>query len=157
MRFVGTTDDPPDDLVHHRAIQDHGDLAVAPSSRPDKDFQIESADFQPWIAQLSFLNTGPNDSFAAPVQALVLRLNHFVDQGCRAADHGIERFENGAAWSEGWLNANLRRRLTGEPPTPEKAAAWRTAILTELGRAYAKRDIVLQLHSSPHSRSIGWA
>lgn len=142
-------------------MQDHGDLAVAPSSRPDKDFQIESADFQPWIAQLSFLTKGPNDSFAAPVQALVLRLNHFVDQGCRAADHGIEQLENGTAWSEGWLNANLRRRLTGEPPTPEKAAAWHAAILTELGRAYAKRDIVLQQHSSPHSRSIerctGWA
>ena len=95
------------------------------------------------------------------MQALVLRLVHFVDHCCRAANHGIEQLKNGTAWSEGWLNANLRRRLTGEPPTPEKAAAWHAAILTELGRAYAKRDIVLQQHSSPHSRSIerctGWA
>ena len=149
VRFVGTTDDPLDDLAHHRAMQGHGDLIVAPSFRPDKAFQIEGADFQPWIARLSVLTEMPIDGFAALVQALVLRLDHFVDHGCRAADHGIERLENGPEWTEGQLDAALRRRLSGEASTPDEAAALRTALLTELGRAYAARNIVLQLHIGP--------
>ncbi|MBO9456984.1 glucuronate isomerase [Paracoccus sp. R12_1] len=149
VRFVGTTDDPLDDLSHHRAMQGDPDLVVAPSFRPDRAFAVESPDFVPWINRLSRLTDISIDGFAPLMQALIQRLDMFVDHGCRAADHGIERLEAGPEWPEARLDAALRRCLSGEAPTADEAAAIRSALFVALGRAYAERDIVMQLHIAP--------
>src|SRR5690606_5252506 len=53
VEFVGTTDDPVDDLKSHIALKDKGDdLVVSPSFRPDKGLNIEREDFMPWLEKL---------------------------------------------------------------------------------------------------------
>lgn len=54
VKMVGTTDDPIDDLRHHRAIaDDHSfDIKVLPSWRPDKAFAIDAPGFNDYLRQL---------------------------------------------------------------------------------------------------------
>ncbi|MEN2429012.1 glucuronate isomerase, partial [Chromobacterium vaccinii] len=54
VKMVGTTDDPLDDLQHHRALAQDGSFGVKvlPSWRPDKAFNIEADSFLPWIEKL---------------------------------------------------------------------------------------------------------
>ena len=53
VEVVCTTDDPADDLRHHRAIaRRNWRRAVFPAFRPDKALAIGDAEFLPWVEQL---------------------------------------------------------------------------------------------------------
>ncbi len=55
VKMVGTTDDPVDDLRHHRALAADGSFAtkVLPSWRPDKAFNIEAEGFTDYLQTLA--------------------------------------------------------------------------------------------------------
>ena len=53
VEFVGTTDDPTDDLASHIALHKEGfEINVSPSFRPDKGLNIERDEFLSWIEKL---------------------------------------------------------------------------------------------------------
>ena len=54
VAVVGTTDDPTDDLRYHKQLQEqHFEIAVLPSFRPDKATEIEKGQaFVDWIQKL---------------------------------------------------------------------------------------------------------
>lgn len=149
VQFIGTTDDPLDDLQYHRQLQNDPELTVVPSFRPDRAFQIESEGFVPYLASLGEATGREISNFDALADALLQRLDHFVAHGCRAADHGIELLDCGEEYPASKLNDALRRRLAGEVLDPADAAALRAALFVTLGRAYAAKGIVMQLHIGP--------
>ena len=55
VAFIGTTDDPTDNLEWHIKIKEQGTLktVVAPSFRPDKAVNIEKAGFAEYINKLA--------------------------------------------------------------------------------------------------------
>ncbi len=147
VEFVGTTDDPLDTLEHHRALMNDPDLTVAPSFRPDKALQIEAPHFANYIADLAALTGIEITTFDALEAALLQRLDHFVAHGCKASDHGLDFFDAGEEVSASVLDDILRRRLTGlDRITSDEASSLRAALFTALGRAYAARDVMMQLH-----------
>ena len=137
-----TTDDPADTLEWHRKIA--GDKSfktrVLPGFRPDKALGIEKADYTEYLKKL-----GRIGSYGELVEALKSRLRAFAELGCRVSDHGMEAVPFAPA-SEEEVSAIFRRRLEGALPTPREEARFKTALLTELGREYARQGVVMQIH-----------
>lgn len=148
---VGTTDDPIDSLEYHKAIAAGtapiGTVAtkVRPSYRPDKALNINLPGFADYIAKLSQVSGVSIKTSDDVIDALVKRLDYFIENGCRATDHALE-FPPCHPASDQEVDAALQAALAGKPVTPEQAEAYRTKLLTALGNAYAKRGIAMQFH-----------
>ncbi|MCU5771642.1 glucuronate isomerase [Erwiniaceae bacterium BAC15a-03b] len=148
VRMVGTTDDPIDSLQYHRQIADDGgfDIEVAPSWRPDKVFKIELEGFNHYLQQLETAADIAITRFDDLRIALTRRLDHFAMHGCRAADHGIDILRYAPVPDDRQLDAILAKRLAGNELTELEIARFSTAVLVWLGRQYAARGWVMQLH-----------
>jgi glucuronate isomerase len=146
--MAGTTDDPIHSLEHHKAIAEDPsfDIEVAPSWRPDRSFKIEQDGFAEYMQQLGEVADVEIRRFTDLLSALDRRLDHFSAHGCRAADHGIEIVRYGDVPSEASLDAMLARRLNNAPLTDQEVDQFSTAVQVWLGRQYAKRGWVMQLH-----------
>lgn len=150
VELVGTTDDPTDTLEHHEAMLDAGlPFKVVPSFRPDRAIKIEAEGFATYVEKLATVSGTPVRRFDDLVGALNNRLTRFVALGCRASDHGLEVLRAGQYATAARLDAILRKRLDGGTLDEDEIADFQTALLVELGRAYAKHDLVMQLHIGP--------
>ena len=93
MTALCTTDDPIDDLGHHRRIVAEGlGTAVYPAFRPDKALAIhQPAFFNGWVDSLAQASNVEINNLSAFLQALTSRHNYFHAHGCRLSDHGLEQ------------------------------------------------------------------
>lgn len=148
VRMVGTTDDPVDSLDYHRQIaaDSQFDIEVLPSWRPDKVFKIELDGFADYIHRLEQAADIAISRFEDLRAALLKRLDHFTAHGCRAADHGIEQLRFAPVPDDSRLDAILAKRLGGASLSEDEIAQFTTAVLVWLGRQYAARGWVMQLH-----------
>lgn len=147
VKMVGTTDDPLDDLRHHRKLADDPDFSikVLPSWRPDKAFNIEAAGFNDYMHNLSAVADVGIVCFDDLRKALSRRLDHFAAHGCKVADHALDVVVFAEA-DDVTLDAILSRRLQGNIPDTLEIAQFRTAVLVWLGGQYARRGWVQQYH-----------
>ncbi|WP_313655253.1 glucuronate isomerase [Pantoea sp.] len=147
VRMVGTTDDPLDDLRHHRAMAEDASFSVKvlPSWRPDKAFNIEAETFLPWIELLEQRTDISVQRFDDLRRALHQRLDHFAAHGCRISDHALDVVCYAEA-DDATLDAILARRRSGAAPNPQETAQFKTAVLVWLGSEYARRGWVQQYH-----------
>ena len=84
---LATTDDPLDDLHHHRTLQDAG-YRVLPTFRPDRFLDPGTSGFADAIAQLLAAEAQPG-TFTGYLEALRARRRHFIDHGAVSTDHGV--------------------------------------------------------------------
>ena len=147
VKMVGTTDDPLDDLRHHRALADDTSFSVKvlPSWRPDKAFNIEADTFLPWIETLEQLTDISVQRFDDLRSALYQRLDHFAAHGCKVSDHALDVVCYAEA-DDATLDVILARRRSGTAPNPHETAQFKTAVLVWLGSEYARRGWVQQYH-----------
>lgn len=148
VEFVGTTDDPCDDLAAHIAMARDPSLGfvVAPSFRPDKAFKITAPGFGAYLDRLSQVSGQTIASFDDLIAALILRLDHFAAAGCKASDHALDQMAIAPPLSAADLTRVLEAARRGQPVSFAETMAFQSTLLTEMGRAYAARDIVMQLH-----------
>lgn len=141
VEVICTTDDPADTLAWHKALRE-SDFAVKvlPSFRPDKALGIEKADFTAYLEKLGHIT-----SFASLKEVLKARLDYFVSLGCKVSDHGLAAVPFAPA-EEAKIEAIFQKRLKGILPTAPEEQKFKTALLLFLGREYAARDMVMQLH-----------
>ncbi|MGE4583133.1 MAG: glucuronate isomerase [Sphaerochaeta sp.] len=144
---VGTTDDPADDLAYHKVIASQTDFPakVIPSYRPDKALNIEKETFLSYIESLGKAAGLHIQNAEDVVQALIKRLDFFVSMGCKASDHALITAPS-VFKSESEVNAIFSKKLAGATLSHEEVEAYKTYVMTHLARAYAKRDIAMQLH-----------
>lgn len=147
VAMIGTTDDPIDDLRYHKEIAEKGECTakVLPSFRPDKAVNIDKAGFADYIKKLGEAANMKLTSVAEVCAALARRLDYFCELGCRATDHGIDYMVYEVA-DEKDVNKIFKKAMSGKEVTQLEADKYKTFILLFLGREYAKRDIVMQLH-----------
>jgi glucuronate isomerase len=91
VRVICTTDDPTDNLEHHRAfaLQGHP-TRMLPAFRPDKALTVnQPAVFNQWVDQLARAANVDINGFSAFLEALRKRHDFFHSQGCRLSDHGM--------------------------------------------------------------------
>ncbi len=147
VALIGTTDDPVDDLYWHKEIAKQKDFKtkVIPSFRPDKAVNIEKDGFKEYLQKLSEVCGFKINTIADVKKALSLRLNYFYENGCRASDHGLD-YAVFVPKSEKELNKILKAALKGKKISQKDADAYKTDILLHLGKEYANKGIVMQIH-----------
>ena len=146
VEVVCTTDDPIDSLEWHKKLQEENfEVKVLPSFRPDRTIHIEKKDFVDYIEDLSGITEIEITSFAGLVRALEKRMDEFDKAGCHVSDHGLEcvLFE---PFEEKEIDLILQKRMHGHSLTSMEVRKYKTAVLLALGKAYAKRNWVMQLH-----------
>jgi glucuronate isomerase len=91
VRVECTTDDPCDDLGHHKAVNAAGgDLRIYPTFRPDKALQVDAPEkFNGWVSRLEEASDTNISSLSTFLDALRQRHDHFHAVGGRLSDHGL--------------------------------------------------------------------
>lgn len=147
VAMVGTTDDPCDDLDHHRAIGKTGIATrVYPAFRPDKALAADRPDMlREWTGRLGTV-TGINcNTFDGLLAALESRHAFFHATGSRISDHGVNHlFGRGGTKEE--AAAVHAAALRGERPDDRAIDAYRGYLMVFLGELDASRDWTKQLH-----------
>lgn len=148
---VGTTDDPADTLEYHGAIAKGNapigktGTKVIPSYRPDKALNVTAPGYAEYITKLSSASGIKIASVDSLIAALENRLDFFVSLGCRASDHGLE-YPPFREASESETEATFKKALKGQAITKAEDDAFRARMFIALAKAYAKRDVAMQLH-----------
>jgi glucuronate isomerase len=135
VEFIATTDDPIDSLCDHK---NYGELNVTPTFRPDKLFTFEEG----YITKLGEVSGVQITSLIDLLTALSLRLDYFVNKGCRMADHGMEQFPLAYA-DEEEAGCLFENRANLSETDKEKLKGY---LLVWLCKQYALRNITVQLH-----------
>mgnify|MGYP004513757609 FL=1 len=147
VTLICTTDDPIDSLCYHKAIAEDQSFSVQvlPAWRPDRSIAIEKPDFAAYMEQLSSVSHIEINSFPALCKALKVRLDFFDSMGCVVSDHGLDYVMYAPA-TEQQADMILKKRLSGAALSHEEILQFKTMLLLFLGREYARRGWVMQLH-----------
>ncbi len=147
VTLICTTDDPIDSLCYHKAIAEDQSFSVQvlPAWRPDRSIAIEKPDFAAYMEQLSSVSHIGINSFPALCKALKVRLDFFDSMGCVVSDHGLDYVMYAPA-TEQQADMILKKRLSGAALSQEEILRFKTMLLLFLGREYARRGWVMQLH-----------
>ncbi len=150
VAFIGTTDDPIDNLEWHEKLAAEPDLGfqVCPSFRPDKAINIHKPGFAQYMKKLA--QTAGKTEFQniqEVLDALTRRVAFFKDHGCRASDHGLDYVMYRPASLEE-ADAAFKKAIKGDPLTLMEQEIYQTAILLHLARTYHKHNIVMEIHYS---------
>lgn len=143
---ICTTDDPIDSLEWHRKIKEDGfEVKVLPAWRPDKAMNIEKADFARYITKLAQVSGVEIKDFDSLIEALKNRMDFFAENGCTVSDHGLE-YVMYESYEPAEVNEIVKTRLSDGVLTKTEERKYKTAFMTALGREYAKKNWVMQLH-----------
>ena len=147
VKFIGTTDDPVDNLEWHEKIaaDESFETIVAPSFRPDKAFNIDKAGWAEYIEKLSEVSGTPINGFASLKEALGKRIVYFAKHGCKASDHGLDHMVF-AESTENELDEIIKRGLEHGEVSAKEAAMLKTALLVFCAEEYVKLGWVMQIH-----------
>jgi glucuronate isomerase len=147
VKVVCTTDDPADNLEHHRTFtaQDHP-TTMLPAFRPDKALTVhQPVGFNKWVEQLAAASNVDINSFSAFLTALKKRHDFFHSQGCRLSDHGMNHCFADFC-SEKTAAAIFARAQLGEVVSPQEHGQFAAFMMLFFGQLDAKRGWVKQLH-----------
>ncbi|MDD6351683.1 MAG: glucuronate isomerase [Lachnospiraceae bacterium] len=146
VKVLCTTDDPADDLCYHKKLaEEEKDFHVYPTFRPEKAMGIGKEGFNDYLAKLEEVSGVSCKTVSGILEALEKRLDYFVSVGCRVTDHSLEEAFYLPATEEE-VDQILKARAEGKIPSEADGAKYRGYLLTHLGKLYAKRGLVMQLH-----------
>ena len=150
VAFIGTTDDPIDDLAWHEKIANDKTISVVvgPSYRPDKAVNIHKAGWKEYMEKLArSVGKETLPTMADVLDALTQRLEYFHARGCKVSDHGLD-YVPFQAYTVAQADAVYQKALRGEALSVQEVEGFQTVILLHLGKAYARLNIAMQLHYS---------
>ncbi len=147
VEVVCTTDDPIDDLRHHKQLaQEEFPVKVLPTFRPDKAINIQDPiSYNQYLEKLGDVSDIEISTYTDLLEALKLRHDYFHEHGCRLSDHGIETFvamEAGTQKLEKIFNI-LR---SGKSVSEKDGKAIVSNVLWELARMDHNKGWVQQFH-----------
>ena len=147
VKYIGTTDDPIDDLKYHKQIKEdiNFNCIVSPTFRPEKVMKIKNKSFKDYIKLLEATSNHKINSFTDLEKALEIRLDYFYENGCVITDHSLEKvkFIN---FSYDEINNIFIKALNNKEISEEEAMIYSIGLLISLGKMYSKRDMIMQLH-----------
>ena len=148
--MVCTTDDPVDDLRHHRAIA-ASKLAtrVFPAFRPDKALGIGGAEFLPWVERLTKVANVEVRNLESLLQALRKRHDDFHALGCRLSDHGLDHCY-ASPCTEATAAAIFAKAHDGWAIGGEERSQFAAFLMLFFGRLDAEKSWTKQLHLGAH-------
>lgn len=143
---ICTTDDPADNLEHHKRLKGTFEVPVLPTFRPDN--VVKTEDPQKFIAYIKKLEEASGfeiNNFTTLIGALDSRHQYFHDMGGRLSDHGLERFYF-SSYTLAEVDRILGKLLKGDTISDEEAEKYKTAGMIELCKLNHKRGWTQQFH-----------
>ena len=146
VRELCTTDDPLDSLEWHKKIAgDWKNCKVRPSFRPDLPLSPENPTYAKYISRLQEMDGTRFTSINDMIAALGRRMDFFKANGSVVSDHSLEgdfylptKFDDvNYIFEKAWIGKKLR---------PDEIAQYKGWVLTELGKLYAQKGFVMQIH-----------
>ena len=145
-----TTDDPIDDLKHHKQIAESDEKAsVFPTFRPDKAYAVE--DSKAYIDYIESLEKAVGfsiNTYDDLLSALENRIDYFDAHGCKLSDHGLEQLNHfsNKKYNVSKLFASV---TSGKNLSQKEVQFFRAETLLALGKFYHKKGWTQQLHLGP--------
>jgi glucuronate isomerase len=148
VKVLCTTDDPVDNLEHHKKIME-GDFCqtkVLPAFRPDRAMAIE--DPVACCKNLDTLGLAADVSISTYddlVKAVRVRHDYFHENGCRLSDHGLEQpyYEE---FNEKSIREIFSKIRAGKGVDKQEIKKFKTSILFDLARLDAEKNWTQQFH-----------
>ncbi|MFC7328678.1 glucuronate isomerase [Marinactinospora rubrisoli] len=148
IEFLATTDDPLDDLAHHRAIRASGlPGRVVPTFRPDAYLDPARPDFGSRVERLLATTASPA-TFAGYLAALEARRAYFAAHGAVSADHGV--VEPVTADLEPGEAERLFQAALAGTADPRQRRAFRAHMLLQMARMSVEDGLVMTVHAGVH-------
>jgi glucuronate isomerase len=158
VEIVCTTDDPADDLEHHRAIRESGRVAggamgsaagatkVLPAFRPDNALLVDDPGvYNTYLNRLEAASGISISGYDDLLRALKSRHDFFAANGCSISDHGLEEL-----YADDFSEAQVKRVFdavrSGKVPDREGARAFKSALLLRLAEWDWEKGWVQQFH-----------
>ncbi|MBP3337623.1 MAG: glucuronate isomerase, partial [Clostridia bacterium] len=147
VALIATTDDPADTLEYHKKIKEDKNFKtrVVPTFRPDAAVNIEKPDYFEYIEKLSKTFGRKIASFTDLKEALLSALDRFEECGCKISDHAVVSmpFKKASSYK---ADEVFKKALNGAEISDEEIETFKTEILLFLGKEYASRGFIMQLH-----------
>ena len=146
VEIICTTDDPADNLEHHRQLRSSFEIMVLPTFRPDGVIKTDDAEkFRSYILKLGQSGETQIGNFITLIEVLDKRHKFFHDNGCRLSDHGLDRFFF-TSFSSGEVDQIFNKLLKGKKISDEESEKYKTAVMIEICRMNHKRGWTQQFH-----------
>jgi glucuronate isomerase len=147
VNVVCTTDDPTDDLRHHRALAEANlPFQVLPTFRPDQALRIDQpANFLYWVKKLSAAANIDVHNLASLLHGLSKRHEYFHWYGCRLSDHGLERCQ-ASPCSETVAAQIFAKALDQHPISAEERERYQSFLMLYFAHLDAEKGWTKQLH-----------
>ena len=140
VKVLCTTDDPLDDLQWHKKL-----TGVLPSFRPDFILNAGAAEFPEYISRLQKVDGTRFKNISDMLAAVGRRMDYFKQCGALVSDHSLESdFYVPANYED--VNYIFEKAWIGKKLKPEDIAKYKGWVLIELGKMYAQKGFVMQLH-----------
>lgn len=147
VRALCTTDDPTDDLIHHRKIAESSlHTKVYPAFRPDKALKVNRPEvFNSWVAALEASANYEIHSLGDFLEALKRRHDFFHSMGCRLSDHGLD-YAYSDFPAESAAEAVFKTARDGKPASTYEHAQFAAFMMLYFGRLDASKGWTKQMH-----------
>jgi glucuronate isomerase len=147
VKGVCTTDDPADDLSHHRKMASNGmPTRVYPAFRPDQALNVHLPErLNAWLAKLEAVANTSIATLTDLVDALRKRHDTFHQMGGRLSDHGLNTPFSEFP-TEDQAAAIFAKARAGQAATPAEHARFASYLMLVFGRLDAEKGWTKQLH-----------
>jgi glucuronate isomerase len=147
VKALCTTDDPVDDLSHHKKLaREKRFTKVCPAFRPDKALAVnDPVNFNAWIGRLEEASNTDIANLKGLVSALRQRHDYFHATGCRLSDHGLACCPANPC-SDKTASAIFAKTRRGNVASAEEHEQFATFLMLHFGAWDAQRGWVKQLH-----------
>ncbi len=143
--IVCTSDDLLDDVdIHRQATKKAETFSVLPSLRADSVLAFGTVGFRKWLERLNIVY--PIKDLDDYLHAISLRLDAFVEAGCRLSDHALD---NGFCFSLPEKDEAAKifaHYLQTDSISSDELVRLKSYLLHVLSKEYAVRGWVMQLH-----------
>jgi glucuronate isomerase len=142
-----TTDDPADDLKHHKSIAASGfEVAVYPAFRPDRALEVHLPErWNAWIERLESAANCEIRTLTAFLDALAKRHDYFHSLGCRLSDHGLN-FCPAEESSEKAAAAIFKSARDRKAASAQEHLQFSSFLMLYFGKLDARKGWTKQLH-----------
>jgi glucuronate isomerase len=147
VEIVCTTDDPADNLEHHKKVGEEGfEIKILPAWRPDRAMAVENAgSYNQYINKLSRVSNVEIGSYNKLLEALQKRHDYFHENGCRLSDHGIETFYS-EEYTQGGIDSIFNKIRSGRELEDIEISKFKSAMLVQLAEMDHEKDWTQQYH-----------
>ncbi len=150
VEYVGTTDEPWDNLQYHQQLAaENYSIRVSPSFRPDKILMIGNRDA--FFHNLQLLETSSGvivTDISSLLEALQKRVDFFHNNGCRVSDHGLIQMPGKFVFSSA-LETEFASFVSNKKGTYSDPDAFMGYVLVQLCKMYHAKEWVQQFHLGP--------